>query len=64
MERDEVVVLDTGITMAEWRGRSRAGELCGILGCGEKPVVKCMHCGNHYCRGHQWVIDTPGHGKQ
>jgi len=45
-----------------WAARSRKGEVCGILGCPNKPLVKkCPHCGNHYCQEHAFVIDTPGH---
>ena len=44
-----------------WAAKSRKGEVCGILGCGETPVVKCDHCGNHYCEEHKFVLETPGH---
>lgn len=55
---------DTGISWREWKKRSEAGELCGILGCFNKPVVKCEHCGNHYCKEHQAVIDTIAHATE
>ena len=44
-----------------WAARSRKGEVCGILGCSNKPVAKCTHCGNYYCKEHQLVLETPGH---
>ncbi|MBA7546933.1 hypothetical protein ES705_39334 [subsurface metagenome] len=44
-----------------WAARSRKGEVCGILGCQNKPVKKCFHCGNHYCQEHAFVLDTLGH---
>ena len=49
------------ITVDEWAEKSRRGEVCGILGCKNKPVIKCPHCGNHYCREHAFVIGGPGH---
>ena len=52
---------DTGFTIAEWREASRQGNVCGILGCTDKPVTKCSHCGNHYCRKHEIVLQTIAH---
>lgn len=52
------------ITVDEWAEKSRRGEVCGILGCKNKPVNKCPHCGNHYCQEHAFVLDTPGHQKR
>jgi len=49
------------ITLDEWAEKSRKGEVCGILGCQNKPVKKCPHCRNHYCQEHAFVLDTPGH---
>ena len=45
----------------DWAAHSRMGESCGIFGCLEKPVVRCDHCGNHYCRKHSFVIGQLGH---
>jgi len=44
-----------------WRIRSTNGEVCGILGCPNEPIIKCNHCGNHYCAEHAGVIKTFGH---
>lgn len=44
-----------------WAARSRQGEVCGIFGCQEKPVVKCDHCSNMYCNLHAGIIDMPCH---
>lgn len=49
------------VTLDEWAEKSRRGEVCGIFGCKNKPVVKCPHCGNWYCKQHAFVLDTPGH---
>lgn len=49
------------ITAQQWKEKSERGEVCGILGCLDKPVVKCPHCGNHYCEQHRFVMDTPAH---
>jgi len=59
--KERVLELDTGFSMATWRSKSKAGELCGILGCFNEPKVGCSHCGNHYCDEHKWVIKTPAH---
>ena len=64
MEKHKVLELDTGFSLAEWRRRSKVGELCGILGCFYKPETGCNHCGNHYCNEHKWVLDTPAHQSQ
>lgn len=48
----------------EWAERSRRKEVCGILGCIQKPTVKCNHCQNYYCEGHKIVIGTPAHPLQ
>ncbi len=61
MDKHEVLELDTGFSLAEWRRRSKNGEVCGILGCFNKPKETCKHCGNHYCSEHEWVIGTPAH---
>lgn len=47
-----------------WAASSRMGEVCGIFGCPETPVVECPHCGNHYCQEHSFVINTPGHHRR
>jgi len=44
-----------------WAAKSRKGEVCGIFGCLDRPVVKCAHCGNYYCEEHSFVLKTPGH---
>jgi len=49
------------ISWTDWAEKSRHGEVCGILGCMNKPVVKCFHCGNHYCQEHAFVLGTLGH---
>lgn len=61
MEEYEVLKLDSGFTLAQWKKKSENGELCGILGCFNKPEVKCNHCDNYYCSEHKWVIGTPAH---
>ncbi len=33
----------------EWSDKSKKGELCGVLGCGEKPTTMCAICFRHYC---------------
>jgi hypothetical protein len=33
----------------EWTDRSRRGEVCGVMGCKEKPTTRCVECGRHYC---------------
>ncbi len=49
------------VTIEEWKKRSEYGEVCGILGCDDKPVVSCPHCGNWYCEGHKFVLQLPSH---
>lgn len=51
------------VTLDEWAAKSRRGEVCGILGCKNKPVKRCPHCGLHYCQEHAFVIGGPGHQK-
>jgi len=41
--------------------KSRKGEVCGILGCQNKPTVKCKHCFNMYCEEHRLVLNTSAH---
>ena len=36
----------------EWSNRSVNGEVCGILGCEEKPTSKCPLCNHFYCYDH------------
>ena len=52
------------LTVDQWAEKSRQGQICGILGCTDKPIVKCPHCGNHYCQDHAFVLSTPGHQKR
>jgi hypothetical protein len=52
------------LTVGQWARKSRQGQVCGILGCRGLPIVKCDHCGNHYCQDHAFVIDTPAHPKR
>lgn len=61
MEEKKVLELDTGFSFRDWKIRSEKGDLCGILGCFDKPAVICHHCNNHYCEEHKWVRDTPAH---
>lgn len=39
----------------EWKKSSERGEVCGIFGCEDKPVVQCHRCGNWYCKEHIFV---------
>lgn len=39
-------------TLKEWVGKSKKGEVCGVVGCDQKPTNKCTKCSNHYCYGH------------
>jgi len=41
------------ITWQEWKEKSEQGEVCGILGCYQKPVIQCPKCLNWYCDGHK-----------
>lgn len=41
--------------IVEWKKRSELGEVCGILGCEDKPTVPCPRCGNWYCSDHSIV---------
>lgn len=61
MTRSSNLVFNTGFTLEEWIRKSKAGELCGILGCFIKPEGKCNHCGKYYCSEHKWIIDVPSH---
>ena len=45
----------------EWAVMSKRGEVCGILGCQNEPIVTCLHCGNGYCGEHSGVLSTTGH---
>ena len=36
-----------------WAANSRKGEVCGIIGCHNKPVTKCERCLNWYCEEHK-----------
>ena len=36
----------------EWRNKSIGGEVCAVLGCKNKPNVKCSTCFVHYCSEH------------
>lgn len=51
----------TDISLEEWKKKSEEGEVCGILGCPNKPAVECKHCRNWYCEEHKFVIRTPAH---
>jgi len=37
----------------EWQEESKQGIKCGMLGCYQKPVVQCTHCGFWYCGRHK-----------
>jgi len=39
--------------LSEWKQRSEAGEICGILGCYQNPVIQCPKCLNWYCDEHK-----------
>jgi hypothetical protein len=41
-----------GISGNEWKEMSERGEVCGILGCQEKPSSKCSKCSDIYCYEH------------
>ncbi len=43
------------ITLEEWREKSQKGSVCGMIGCQNKPVIKCDICGNHYCDEHSKI---------
>lgn len=45
------------ITLEEWAGKSRQGEVCGILACYQPPTIRCRW----YCRDHSFVLQTPAH---
>lgn len=47
-----------------WSARSRCREVCGILGCPNRPVLRCAHCENWYCFEHKAVLSTPGHRRK
>ena len=64
MNKRRDLALGTGFTLEEWKRKSKAGELCGILGCFSKPEVKCKHCSNYYCSEHKYVIGTPAHKRK
>ena len=49
------------MTIDEWAAKSRSGEVCGIFGCRNNPIVRCSHCQNMYCEEHKFVLTTPGH---
>ena len=38
--------------LQEWRSRSKAGEVCGMYRCDQKPNLSCPKCGNYYCDEH------------
>jgi len=45
-----------------WAASSRKGNCCGIFGCYNTPVVVvCLHCRNHYCEEHKFVLGLMGH---
>ena len=46
------------VTAAEWDDKSKRGEVCGVLGCGEKATSRCPDCSRHYCYLH---IKIHGH---
>lgn len=52
---------DLKVSAEEWAAKSRSGEVCGILGCRNTPIVRCAHCQNMYCEEHKFVLTTPGH---
>ena len=41
--------------IGEWKRRSENGEVCGILGCEDKPAIHCQNCGNWYCKDHSTI---------
>jgi hypothetical protein len=41
--------------ITKWKERSELGECCGILGCGDKPIVQCPECNNWYCKKHSQI---------
>lgn len=41
--------------IGEWKKRSERGEVCGILGCEDRPTIHCPRCGNWYCKEHSYV---------
>ncbi len=52
---------DDKFTPQKWAADSRAGEVCGIMGCLAPPVVRCAHCQNMYCEEHRFVLTTSAH---
>ena len=42
-------------TIDDWRERSEKGEVCGILGCQNKPTIQCPRCLNWYCGEHKVI---------
>lgn len=44
-----------GMQIGEWKKMSECGEVCGILGCENMPIVSCHYCGNWYCDEHRFV---------
>ena len=40
------------IEIEEWKIRSERGDVCGIVGCEDEPIVYCPRCGNWYCGEH------------
>jgi hypothetical protein len=36
-------------TLDEWSDKSKKGEVCGVLGCRQKPTTRCAKCSRHYC---------------
>jgi len=44
-----------------WSTRSRKGEVCGAVGCTNKPVERCPHCGEWYCEIHKYALSAPVH---
>ena len=49
------------ITSEEWKKKSENGDVCGILGCDDKPIVQCTLWKNWYCEGHKFMLNLPGH---
>ncbi|MGC2308181.1 MAG: hypothetical protein WA461_07245 [Nitrososphaeraceae archaeon] len=44
--------LPTEEEINEWTRRSREEDICGIVGCFNKPTTQCKKCTNYYCLEH------------
>jgi hypothetical protein len=54
------IIFRKRLSEPEWSDKSRRGEVCGLIGCRDKPTTRCDICSRHYCyrdlRNHRHIM--------